>query len=128
METLTYGFLKPSNGDRGSSFWDVLADNIQQLNDHSHDGNDSAQLTPAALSGQTQDIDASAWTSVGNGLYRRLITMPGTLQFDDVSMRMYITNGVDANFEITPSILRASANTYYIYVNDNTLTLKVIYR
>lgn len=128
METLSYGFLKPGNGDRGSSFWNALADNMQQLNDHTHDGTDSAQLTPSALSGQTQTIDASAWTSVGSGLYRRLITMPGTLQFDDVSMRMYITNGSDINCEILPTIEKVSANTFYVYVNDNTLTLKVIYR
>lgn len=127
MQTLTYGFQKPETGDKGSVFWEALEENIQQLNDHTHNGSDSAQLTPAAMAGQTQSVAAS-WTSVGNGLYRQLITMPGTLQFDDVSMRMYITNGDDANYEIYPSILKVTANTFYIYVNDNTLTLKVIYR
>ena len=45
--TLSYGFVRPATGDKGSVFFPALEDNITQLNSHDHDGTDSALMTAA---------------------------------------------------------------------------------
>lgn len=127
MVTLSYGYKKPVNGDRGSVWFPALEDNITRLNTHSHDGSDSALLHITSISRTTQDIAAGSWAHQGGGTYKQTITMPGSLLFADVGTKFYINGGSDDGAEISPTVVRASINTYDVYVNDNTLALKVLY-
>src|SRR5688572_16202434 len=125
MQTLSYGFFKPQSGDKGSVFWEKLEDNFQQLNDHTHNGVNSSKLGPSAVTGVVQNLTAASWVLVANGIYRQLVTMPGTLQFNEVVMEFLINSGSDSGNIYYPTVLRASDNTYYVYINDNTLDVRV---
>jgi hypothetical protein len=122
--TLTYGYKKPSTGDRGSTFFPDLEGDIQQLNDHNHNGTNSSLLSIQAVSVTTQAIASGSWAATSGGTYKQTVTLPGTLTFDTVSMEFRLTT---LKHVIYPSIEKVSANTYDIYINDNTLGVTAIY-
>ena len=78
MQILSHLFKKPQTGDKGSVFWPALEEDIQKMNDHTHNGSDSARIPSSSTTATTQSINSASWSSVGGGLYRQLITMPGT--------------------------------------------------
>ena len=123
--TLSYGYVQPASGDKGSVFWQALEDDIQQLNDHSHDGIDSAKLTALASDAVSQNILAAAWVDLGEGSYRQLVTVPTgfTVDLCTVSFRESVTGDYIHGLRVT----KASATTYYVYINDNSLSLKAVY-
>lgn len=123
MQTLSYGFKLPETGDRGSVFYPALEDDIQQINDHNHDGANSAPITSSAISHVTQSITAVGWVSVGLGTYSQLVTMPGLLQFDQRQIFFRDSTGET----VYPRFVKASANTYTLYTNDNTLAVTAHY-
>lgn len=127
MLTLSFGIKKPQTGDKGSLFWPAMEDNFQQQNDHDHDGVNSAKLTAASITGVSASVVAAGWVSVGGGNYRQLVTTPASVTFDDYAMAFRITNGPSAGFEINPSVEKVSNTTFYIYVNDNSLDLNILY-
>lgn len=120
MQILSHGFLKPDPSDTGDVVFPALQTNIQKLNDHTHDGTDAALVAIT-----TQSLLAINWVAapIGGGLYRQLVTMPVGFLFDAVNISFRLTTG---EF-LYPSIERASATTYYIYINDNTLGVTAIY-
>lgn len=119
MLTLSYGFKKPETDDTGDVWFPAMAANMQQLNDHSHNGTDSARLTAT-----TQSLLAASWSAdLGGGSYRQLVTMPAGLTFDAVTIEVRLSNGT----VIHPTITKVSSTTFYVYVNDNTLDLTVVY-
>lgn len=121
MQILLYGFKKPQNLDTGDVFFDAMAFNVQQINDHSHDG-----VTSKPLSSTTQSIASAGWAAapIGGGVYRQLITVPTGLSFDTCEVWFKLSTGQ----VIYPSVERQSSTTYYIYVNDNTLNISAFYR
>lgn len=120
--TLSYGYIQPQNGDRGSVWFAALNANITQLNGHAHNGTDSALLTTQSTVVTTQTIVAP-WTSIGGGNYQKTVTMPGTLTFDAVGIEFRLSTGE----MIYPSVVKASANTYTIILNSNLLSLIAVY-
>lgn len=133
--TLPYGRQVPQKPDSGGTFFDNLEDNIELDDAHTHDGITSPPLTSVIASNVTkQAILAAAWVSVGNGTYRQTVTLPAAITaapvdggagktFDDVSMEFRLSTG----YVIYPSVEKASPTTYYVYINDNSLALTVIY-
>lgn len=124
MQTLSNGYLLPETGDRGNTFFPALESNIQRLNDHSHNGSDSEKLTAEAI---TALIDSSSlipanWSVQPNGLYRAPVTMPGSLLFDTTSIELRTNNKV-----LYADIEKITANTFYVYVNDSSLTVTALY-
>ncbi len=124
MLTLTYGYKKPEDTDWGSIFWDALAYDIQRLNDHSHDGSNSASISAGSFLVSTQAISAANWIATSGGQYRQLLTMPGLFTYDtrNISFRIATTGEI-----LHIETLKAAANTYYVYTNDNTLDAIAIY-
>lgn len=125
MLTLSFGFQKPETGDLGGVVFPALEANIQQLNDHTHDGANSSKLTSGALSPLSEDVAAGAWgASIGNGLYKQTITLPAALSFDSTGfdVRLLSTGHV-----VHPTIEKVSATQYDIFTNDNTEGFKVLY-
>ncbi len=121
MQTLSYGYKKPANSDTGDIVFPALAADIQQLNDHTHNGVDSAPLASTS-----QAISSAAWVAapIGGGLYMQTVTLPGTLQYANVNMWFKLST-----FELVyPSIEQVSANSYKIYTNDNSLDYIAYYR
>ena len=87
MITLSYGYLKPESGDKGNVFFPALEDDIQQLNDHTHDGITSAKLTSQSIIGVSDTILAAGWVLVSGGTYRQVVTTPPSVTFDDYARR-----------------------------------------
>lgn len=129
MQTLSYGYKLPENADHGSVFFPAAAFDIQRLNDHTHNGTNSALLTAAASSAASQVILAASWVEVGSGdsNYRQLVTMPANITFEAHSITARINSGGNAGNLFYPSIEKVSANTFYLYINDNTVDVKVLY-
>jgi len=122
VQTLSNGYLLPETGDRGSTFFPALESNITRLNAHKHDGTDSEILTPEAFAGLTATINPGDWSLHTNGLYRHVLTMPGNKVFDTTTIRMVAGNNI-----IYGDIEKVTANTFYAYVNDPSLTVTVLY-
>lgn len=127
MLTLSFGYLKPENGDKGSIWFPALADDIQQLNDHDHDGLTSAKLTSQSIIGVADTISHLNWVATTGGTYRQAVTTPAGVAFDDYGMVFRITGGGSDGFEINPTVEKITNTTYYVYINDNTKDLRVIY-
>ncbi len=120
MQTLTYGYQLPEDQDKGPIVFPALELNIQQLNDHSHDGINSTKLDRKALDSIKQALAAVNWVSVGGGLYRQAVTMPAGLT--------YGTLPISAIFHATghafyPTIEKIDGTHFYIYINDNSLAI-----
>ena len=124
MLTLSFGFLKPQTGDKGSIWFPAIESDIQQLNDHTHDGINSTKLTAQAIIGIAGTILAAGWVATSGGTYRQLVTMPPSTAFSNYAISF--RNSANG-FELTLSVEKVSASTYYVYINDNTLNLDVLY-
>lgn len=122
MQTLSNGYLLPETGDRGSVFFPALESNIQRLNDHTHNGVDSESLTAESIVGLQDSIIPANWTLQANGQYRAAVTMPGNTVFDTTTISLRTNNKV-----LYADVQKITANTFYVYVNDNSLTVEILY-
>lgn len=124
MQTLSNGFLLPETGDRGGAFFPALESNIQKLNDHNHNGVNSEKLTAEALLALTDSssLVPANWVLHSSGIWRAPVTMPGSLLFDESSIELRTNNKV-----LYADIEKITANTFYVYVNDPSLTVTVLY-
>jgi hypothetical protein len=118
MQTLSNGFLKPQNGDTGDVFWPALAQDIQQLNDHTHDGSDSNLIDHI-----TQTLLAANWVAGSGGMYSQTVVMPSGFLFDERTISFRLSTGEPVYATVT----RLSATSYSVTVNDNTITLVAYY-
>ena len=127
--TLSYGFQKPATGDKGSVFWPILEDNIEQLNDHDHDGVNSAKLTSAGSIATVQSVASGGWGSLSGGLYRQTVTLPAALTavsgtYDDYAIEIRNSANGRKMFLQTEKV---TSTTFYVWCNDNSISLKVLY-
>lgn len=122
--TLTYGYIQPQNGDKGSTWFPALNDNIQQLNDHAHDGVDSAPISSANTTSGTVSIPAASWVLDVAGRYKQDVTVPAGYNMDSYSILFKLSTGEI----ITPSITRLSPTTFRIFGPDNTLTYSAVFK
>lgn len=120
MLVTSYGFFKPETDDTGDIFFPKMALNVQQLNDHSHNGTDSAILAV-----KTQSIASGSWVAVSGqaGTYSQTVTMPTGYTYDACSMEFRLSTGE----VIHPTVTRAGTSSYVIYINDNSKNLTAIY-
>lgn len=122
--TLTYGYIQPQNGDKGSVWFPALNDNIQQLNDHAHNGVDSAPISAANVTSGTVTIPAAAWVLDVAGRYKQDVTTPAGYNMDSYSILFKLSTGEI----ITPSITRLSLTSFRIFGPDNTLTYSAVFK
>lgn len=120
--TLSYGYLKPVTGDRGSQIFSDLEADIQRVNDHNHDGNNSTQIPATSIVGVTQTING-IWTSLGSGRYRQLVTAPAGISYDSYGIIFRLSTGV----QFFPSVEKVSASTFYIYAGEQLVNIKAVY-
>ena len=123
--TTAFGYKVPDTGDLASVWMQDLADNWTRISAHTHDGADSASLDVTVLSKLTSTILSAAWASAGGGNFTQVITVPGAiLEINDFHIYFYITSTGERLF---PDVTRASATTYTLGVNDNTLAITAVY-
>ena len=124
MQTLSFGFKKPQTPDKGSVFFPALEADIQQVNDHNHNGTNSAKLPASSLTPTQGSINSAGWVSLGGGNYRQLVTMPATLTIDDYLPHFRLSA---TGHPVLLSVEKVTATTYWVYINDNTQSLIVSY-
>lgn len=124
MLTLSYGFQKPENGDNSTIWFPALANNAQKLNDHTHNGTNSSLLTAQSITGISDQILAASWVATSGGTYRQSVTMPAATDYDNYGKSFMITS---SGHEINPTVEKIDDTHYYVYINDNSLTLTVLY-
>ena len=125
MLTLSYTFEKPVTGDKGSVFFPALERNIQKLNDHTHNGSNSSKLTSVAVVAPSSSVAAASWgVDLGDGQYRQSITVPSGVVFYEQGMQCYNSDTGEICYL---KIVKITTTTFYVYVNDNSLNLKIIY-
>lgn len=121
MITLSKGFKKPQNPDTGDVWFPAMEGNIQQLNDHNHDGSNSQPLATTSVS-----ATAGAWASApqGGGLFRQTITVPAGMTYDTCDIWVLRSTGERAY----PTLERISSTTFFLYTNDNSLAYTLQFR
>ncbi len=120
MNTLSYGYKKPINPDTGDVVFPALETDIQQLNDHAHNGVDSAPLATKTIS-----VVSGNWGSdLGGGTYRQTLTLATGFSYDTCEMWVKRSTGE----RCYPTLVRVSSTQVYLYTNDNTLNYTVYYR
>lgn len=125
METLSYGYYKPENGDKGSSWFPRMADNMDRLNSHSHNGTDSATLSVTSITKKTSVISAGSWALVANGTYSQTITVPaGIAEINSYLIKFYNTS---TGYQYHLTWERVTATTYTLYINDNSIAITAVY-
>lgn len=127
--TLSYGFERPVTGDKGSVFWPILEDNITRTNDHTHNGTNSSLLTAAASVATAQSVSSAGWGSLSGGLYRQTVTLPAGLTGVGGTYAKYsieIRNAANGR-RLYLQTERVSDTTFYVWCNDNTIDLTVVY-
>jgi hypothetical protein len=125
MQTLSYGYELPENGDKGSVFFPALAGNIQKQNDHTHNGSNSPRLTgPLAAVIVSQSIASGSWSDQGDGTYRQEVTMTSPYLYDEVAIELRNSSTGERMYL---SIVKTAANKFYVYINDNSIALKAVY-
>lgn len=122
--TLSYGYVQPQNGDPGSTWFPALNDNIQQLNDHSHNGIDSAFLSSASVQSASVTIPSASWVLDVTGRYKQDVTVPAGYNMDDFSIIFKLSTG-DI---IYPSVSKLTGTTFRIFGIDNTLTYTAVFK
>lgn len=126
--TLSNGYKKPQTGDRSSSWMDDIEFNIERVNSHKHDGIDSEKLNPKDFNKPTATILAASWGSdLGGSTYKQTVNLPANYSFDETYFKFIISGGTYDGTVIYPSLVKVSSTSYDVYINDNTLTLKVVY-
>ena len=115
MTVLSYGYEKPANPDTGDIFFPAMERNIQRLNDHTHNG-----LNSAPLASRTVSLPSGSWVlaPIGGGLYRQVLTFPGTFTYDTADLWFKLSTGE----LVYPTVERITSTTVYVYCNDNTKT------
>ena len=124
MLTLSFGYKKPESGDRGSTLFTALEDNIQRLNDHTHNGIDSPPLPAQSIVGVIQTILSASWVAFGpTGHYRQLVTVASGFDFDTTQISFRNPSG----HIIYPTTERVSDTQFYVYTTDNTIDFTAVY-
>lgn len=121
MTQTTYGYKLPASPDTGDTFYAALAFDIQRLNDHSHDGVNSAPLSSFSIA-----VPSASWVAapIGGGLYRQKVTLPAGVSYDTCELWFKLSSGE----YVFPTVERVDGSNFYVYTNKNTLAYTAFYR
>ena len=122
--TLSYGYKLPTTGDRGPVVFPDLEDNIQQLNDHNHNGTNSSLISSASITAVTQTLLAGAWVLVADGIYKQTVTLPGGLDYTKISIQFLHGTSGD---RLWLGVNKVSATQYDVFINDNSINVTAVY-
>lgn len=123
--TLSYGYVKPDTGDTGSVWFPALEDDITQLNDHNHDGVNSAPLSGAFLQPGLVQALAANWILVSSGVYEQTLTVPSSFNID--TSVIYFKR-ISDNSLIYGEIQKLSSTSFKIFSNTNTIGINVYFK
>jgi|GEM_PF-1906394 len=131
-DTLSFGYVRPADGDRGAPVFSALSGNITQLNAHDHDGVDSDRIDCFDLRRAVVNVDVSSWLSSGS-YYRKLVTAPtgyttaNGSDWGKANLRFFLDGGTKDKAEVLPKIEYVSATTFYLYSPFNNQAFNVLF-
>jgi hypothetical protein len=117
--TLSYGYKKPENGDKGDVFFPDLEFDIQRLNDHTHNGVNSANIPTTSISSVKQPLPSANWLLESAGKWYQELTLPNDANYSDVFIMVKNSAGDQMFLDIKAG---TSSKKYKVYSNDNNLT------
>ena len=130
MQTLSYGYLQPEDGDLSPVWFPALAANWGKVATHDHNGTNSRPIDPAGIDkvNFTQTILAAqsgGWIDDGGGNYHKTIQVPsGITELNNYFIKFM----KDTTFDLLYlGMTRLTSQTYNVYSNDNTLDLSIRY-
>lgn len=126
--TLPNGLKTPSDGERGT-WWDQIIDAIERVDSHVHNGSDSEPIEAKNLTHGSSTLLAASWAAVAgqSGTYKQTVTVPSGYTEGSYSKTFFVDSGSEAGTQIFPAVVKASSTTYDVYINDNSIQVKVIY-
>jgi hypothetical protein len=114
MQILSNGFKLPETGDFGDSWFPAMEDNVQQLNDHTHDGVDSEKIASTGVEAVSSSILSGSFVDQGNGYWRALLTLPVGASYDTMTLVFRDPTSGEA---VLLRHEKVSASTAYVYTN-----------
>ena len=81
MIVLSNGYKLPETGDFGNIWFPAIEDNIQRLNDHTHDGSNSEKLPSTSVEGVVLSLLSGAFSVSGNE-FMAVVTIPAAASVD----------------------------------------------
>lgn len=126
--TTTYGYKKPSIGDKQNVWTSALEHNIDRGDLHAHDGITAPKIESKNLTKTIQSINNTGWTLISNGNYQQTVAMAAGYAFSTgLSIKFFVDGGLEDSAEVYLSIEKVTDTSFKIYTNDNTLSLKAVY-
>ena len=124
--TLSYGYKKPQTGDKGSVFYPDLEFDIQRLNDHNHDGSNSALLTSTSVTAVVQTVSSAGWAAVSGqpGTFSQNVSMSAGTAFDTHAIE--IRNSTTKE-KLYLSVTKTGAAAFDVFINDSSIGLQILY-
>jgi hypothetical protein len=128
MITSTYGVKIPEDGDQGPVVFPALELNAELFRDHVHTGSDSGAIACRYLTKGSVALVSGDWVATGstNG-WKQTVTCPTGYTVAGSNWTVKVTSGADQGATIYPSIVRQSATTFDVIVNDNALNLTILF-
>lgn len=124
MQTLSNGFKLPDSGDQGPVVFPALEGNIQQLNDHTHNGTNSEKLSGTSIEPTAATILLANWVQIGTtGRFKQTVTVPANITVDTATMQFRLPTG----HMIFPTVEKVTATTYDVYTIDSSVDFTVLY-
>lgn len=114
MIVLSKGYKLPETGDFGDVWFPALEDNIQQMNDHTHNGTDGERLSGINLQASTLTVLVGSFVDQGNGYYRATVTVPSARLVDEMVITVKDPTTKDPIFG---KLEKLSATQFYIHIN-----------
>lgn len=114
MIVLSNGYKKPETGDFGDVWFPALEDNIDLMNDHTHDGTDGERIPGINLVASTLTVASGSFVDQGNGYHRATVTVPSARQVDETVITVKDPTTKDPIFA---KLEKLSATQFYIYIN-----------
>lgn len=139
MQTTTYGYLNPNQGDlsKGLNGWMAAVNfDIARFDSHSHNGVDSPLLTFGSIAAQTVVAPSGSWTAStgGTGLpasgYMQTVTVPASIaEINNFNVKFLInTAGVTQYQPLNLFYARLTGTTFNLYSNSNTIDVLCVFR
>ena len=114
MIILTNGYKLPETGDFGDVWFPAIEDNIQRLNDHTHDGTNSEKLPATSISAINQTVLSGSFAVQPSGEFRATVNVPTGGDFDTMNISFRDPSTKD---KVYLKYEKISVTQFYVYTN-----------
>lgn len=113
MQVLTNGYKLPETGDFGDVWFPAIEDNIQRLNDHTHDGTNSEKLESKNIQANFSTVLSGAFSASGTK-FRATVAVPSGADFDNM---VILCKDPTSKDQMYLEIEKIDDSSFYVYLN-----------